>query len=527
MRTSCLLLLCMFLGLTLVAQDGSIAGRLLDAQTQEPIPFATVRIKNYALGVISNMDGSFRVPERFNGYGDVLVISSMGYRTMEIRISELSPGKINIIGLKSGIISLQEAVVSAKKRRPLSARQIVRRAIRAIPNNYPTNDYSIVGYYRDYQFDQEKYVNLNEAILEVFDTGFDDVDSVTTRVGLYRYEPNNKFGRDTLADGPYNYQSKQKIIDDAYLYGYGGNEFTILRVHDAIRNYKINSFDFINTLESDLLKNHSFQIVGDTYLDTEQLFTIKFKKVHPSYSAVGTLYISKFDYAIHKMAYAVYHDRERQPDSNKNNKGANDPLIFEITTEYKRQAGKMYLNYISLHNTFLLREPPKFIFENFTVVFSNRCFYVYFNNQPKGAEALSYGNYDIRFKGKKLRFERIKVTKNSVLLYPDMDPVKAGAMFMEMAILAFKEKLDATVLTAKVKNIKDVSGNVVDQPTEKGYNQFREFFAQQIIPNKAVPIGAPLMKMNRPIFKDQPLMTSENMADYWMNTPLQNIEQPQ
>ena len=41
-----------FCGLFLFGQENDfLRGRILDAQTQEPIPFATVRVKGYALGV--------------------------------------------------------------------------------------------------------------------------------------------------------------------------------------------------------------------------------------------------------------------------------------------------------------------------------------------------------------------------------------------------------------------------------------------------------------------------------------------
>ena len=64
------------------AQQGFLRGKLLDSQTQEPIPFATVRVKGYALGIISNMDGGFQIPEKFKALGGFLVISCMGYETL-------------------------------------------------------------------------------------------------------------------------------------------------------------------------------------------------------------------------------------------------------------------------------------------------------------------------------------------------------------------------------------------------------------------------------------------------------------
>lgn len=51
----------------LTAQDYKdfFYGKLMDSTTTEPVVFATVRLKNMALGVISNNDGSFKIPKVF------------------------------------------------------------------------------------------------------------------------------------------------------------------------------------------------------------------------------------------------------------------------------------------------------------------------------------------------------------------------------------------------------------------------------------------------------------------------------
>ena len=157
----------MFLGLSICAQEGFIAGKLLDAETQEPIVFATIKIKGIAVGVISNMDGGFQIPYRFKNYSRVLEISSMGYRTKEIPISTLWLEKVNLIPLEPELIQLEEAVVKAGKKKKLTVRQMVKKAIANIPKTFSADPYSTIGYYRDYQMEESQYINLNEAILEV------------------------------------------------------------------------------------------------------------------------------------------------------------------------------------------------------------------------------------------------------------------------------------------------------------------------------------------------------------------------
>jgi hypothetical protein len=530
-----LIVLLLFHGLFLsylCAQQDFIRGKLLDAKTGEPVVFATIRVKGKSKGVISNQDGGFRVPNKFKELGDVLVISSMGYAKHEIPILDLYPEYINIIRLKPGVMVLNEAVVSAKKKRKLSARRIVRKAIKAIPDNFPNDPFSTIGYYRDYQLEKQSYVNLNEAIIEVYDRGFNDNDQNTSRVKIYDYRKNIDFPRDTLSQKPYDYQNWNKVIDNAYLRDYGGNEFTILRIHDAIRNHDIDSYSFVYKMDSDLLTNHKFIREPETFLEGEPIYVIRFEKTLPGYNeyeATGRLYISSKDFAIHKIEYGLYINSE-QTLWNQDKSIGGKQLIFEVSTEYQRRNKQMFLNYISFHNSFQTREPPKFVVDSVIVDAARRCFVVSLNNFPEQENALSEENYKFKFKGKKLEFKKLEINifnKKEVLLYPRMYPNKSEAMFRDFNILTRKNEVEVPqeFISAEVKNLVDVQGNLLHQPFIRYYNQFREFFVQQLKLNNPAPINSLFMKKSRPIFKDQPILKPDNFNDYWMNTPLQSSKQ--
>ncbi|WP_422081304.1 carboxypeptidase-like regulatory domain-containing protein [Ulvibacterium sp.] len=513
-------------------QDDFIRGKLQDTRTGEPVVFATIRIKNKAVGVISNQDGGFRIPNKFKELGDVLIISSMGYQKKEIPIEGLSQNDVNIIRLSPGILELPEAVVTAKKKRQLSPRRIVRRAIEAIPLNFPQNAFSTVGYYRDYQINQEnEYINLNEAIIEVLDQGFDELDHKTSRIRIYDYMRNTDFRRNHFAEQKYDYRTRRKIISNAFLSGYGGNEFIILRIHDALRNHKVNSFDLVNVLEKDFLNNHSFLREEDTYLDDEVLHTIGIIKSVPSsrvsnklsitgYKVVGRIYISKNDFAIHGMEYALYDSKSFNINKKSNPLNPHGQPIFEVVVEYKRIYTKMYLNYISFHNLFRLWDEPKFVTEDVTVDLSKKCFIVTFNVEPQVKSANVLRNYKFRFKGDRVRFLRSDLNKKRIALYPDMEKAELDTMFKEIEKNRKDGILKKDLLVAEIENIKDKEGNLLNEWTFKDYQQFREYFVQRIN-QKANPIPDSLiMKKNRPIFEDQPIVRPDDFEEYWMNTPL-------
>lgn len=490
--------------------------------------FASIRVKERALGVISNTDGSFRIPLKYKSYGEILEISCLGYQTKELLLNSLTADSLHILKLNPSILSLQEAIVTAKYKgkRKLSAKQIVKRAIDNIPNNYPNYQFSTVGYYRDYQLEENQYINLNEAILEVFDLGFNKIDTTTTKTRIYKYVQNDQFQRDTLADDSYDYGKGRKTIANAFLSDYGGNEFSILKAHDAIRNYKLNSYDFINGMkDGDILDNHSFRKLPDTYFSSEQLHVIAFERKTSSYVALGKIYISLYDFAIHKLEYSVCDSLGKNNNKQLQKKGNNGRLVFEITTEYQRNSdGKMYLNYISFQNTFQLRLPPKFSFDFIGVNIDMKRFELTFNKTIDCVNDLDYDNYEGFFKNKKIKFEKLLVFENQVFLYPNLDSKKGQEMWEELNRAVVKNTLNRELVNFEVKDIKDVDGNLVNEPNIKEYNQFREFFVQEVKPFITGPADTLYMKKHQPIFENQPITKPDNFDDYWMNTPLQKFD---
>ena len=519
-----------------------IVGRLLDGKTQEPIAFASIRIKDRALGIISNTDGSFKIPLKYKEYGDVIEISSMGYQTKEVLIHDFSIYEINNVRLLPAILELEEAVVTARKKnmKRLSPRTIVQKAIDALFENYPTKPYSQVGYYRDYQLDKEEYVNLNEGILKVYDQGFRAIDSSTTKVSIYDYKENLDFRRDTLARRPYNYSFKgeAKIIDKGYLSSYGGNEFTILRVHNAIRNHSINSYSFVHRFDTDLLKEHVLTREDDSSIGGEALYSIRFERKLPVHSAYGRLYISKYDYSIFKMEYAVYDETKNNSTGLKDKNGSTKRTVFEVTTSYRKQKNTMFLNYISFNNVFRFWEAPKLTLDyvelnfhrmhlpklNLNKYFNKRSFVLTFSELLNAESVKSLKQFSMNFKGKKVAFDSLLVSENKVMLYPKANTVKQIEMLGEIEFLNKNEGLNERILKVEANNLQDVNGNIIGEWTSKDYNQFREFFVQEVSQSAKLPSDSLFMIKAKPIFEDQPIAKPDNFDDYWMNTPLQKIK---
>ncbi|MCK0156570.1 carboxypeptidase-like regulatory domain-containing protein [Cellulophaga sp. F20128] len=501
---------------------GYLYGELYDSATKEPVIFATIIVKNKGVGIISNDDGSFRIPMAMRMLGDTLLVSSIGYNSKELVVHNLVINTVNRIALAPSLTELKEVVLVSTKykgtRKVLSAKEIIQTAMDRILQNYPTTPYSYVGYYRDYQVKEDQYYNLNEAILEVFDQGFTSNDFETTEARIYEYKQNNDFPKDTISQKPYNYKDKSKVIPQAQMNSYGGNEFVIMRIMDAIRNYNTISYSYINTFNTDVLLNHTITLEEDVFMDGERIYNIAMSKNVGHIVAKGNIFISSKDYAIHKLNYTVvdggiFSDaigkREQKVDGNN--------LLYRIRVAYKKEGNHMFPNYISFNNSFTVRQPPEFVVDSAMVDFEKSFFEIKFTREPEKRDLYKTKNYEIFYNGKRIKIDRIE-SKNarSIILYP----AKKSEHIFEL----FPVEFNFAKFSLDVNNLTDVSGNKINEVKIGHYNQYREFFTQQIhSENKSVDRSL-FMQRNKPIFKDQQQKKPDNYEDFWMNTPLQHIK---
>ena len=141
---------------------------MIDSKTSQPVPYATVHLKNAQVGVISNAEGDFRILNNPRFQSDSLIVSCIGYHRLSLDFSVLKTSGMNNLILVPNIFVLSEVSVTARKRR-LDPEIIIARALRNIKKNNPAIPFNYVSYYRDYQKDSSNYLNLNEVIIQTLD----------------------------------------------------------------------------------------------------------------------------------------------------------------------------------------------------------------------------------------------------------------------------------------------------------------------------------------------------------------------
>ena len=320
----------------------------------------------------------------------------------------------------------------------------------------------------------------------------------------------------------------KKYIDKAYLFNYGGNEFTILRIHDAIRNFEHNSFDFVNVLKRDFVNNHYFKKEKQISLDGEPLYVVSFSKILTKYRVRGKLYISKRDFAIHKIDYTLYDKTRRTKKREVDEYGIDNVTLVKIITQYTRNYNKMYPNYISFFNSFQVSKPPKFVLLETLIDKNCECFLLTFNNKVDQLYAKDKKNYNFEYEGNTIKIDKIRIEtdkENIVLIYPEMSRANFLKLANELNVAGRKNIELNDLITIEVNGLRDTAifPNLINEMQYTTFRQFREFFVQEIKPNGSILKDTLFMKKKLPIFKDQPVMKPDNFDDYWMNTPLKKV----
>ncbi len=105
--------------LGMAQEKGSIVGKITDKElNNEPLAFANLYIKGTTQGATTDIDGLYEISQVEAG-NYTLVISFIGYETLEIPNTMVTPGKVTEINaaLGAGNVSLQEVVIATTARK--------------------------------------------------------------------------------------------------------------------------------------------------------------------------------------------------------------------------------------------------------------------------------------------------------------------------------------------------------------------------------------------------------------------------
>ena len=148
-----------------VAQETSLTltGNIINSETNQPIPFASVGIGRSGIGTSSNAEGKFIIKVPISFKQDTLRVTYVGYAAFRQAISSIKNQPL-LIKLKPANVELAEVMVKGKRK---TALDILREAIAAIPVNYDTTSVQLTAFYREDVKLEDYPIAYNESVLEV------------------------------------------------------------------------------------------------------------------------------------------------------------------------------------------------------------------------------------------------------------------------------------------------------------------------------------------------------------------------
>ncbi|EAR15138.1 carboxypeptidase-like regulatory domain-containing protein [Robiginitalea biformata] len=177
-------------------------GEVLDAETNDPLVFATLSLSQYNISTVTNSEGGFllKVPEEISEA--VVEVAFLGYETRRIPLLQFTP-EDNEIRLEVSVTTLPEVDVVV----PRDAMTLVKETLRKKGENYFDNHTRMTAFYRETIKKRRRNVSLSEAVVTIYKTPYTSLRQ--DAMELYKARKSTDYDKlDTVAlklqGGPFN-----------------------------------------------------------------------------------------------------------------------------------------------------------------------------------------------------------------------------------------------------------------------------------------------------------------------------------
>jgi hypothetical protein len=144
----------------------NISGVILDYESVEPLPYATIALRHEGRGTVSNSNGEFGFKVSPENYNDTIVVSYLGYYAREIPVRQ-SLGNNFKIALRREFISIPEIII--KNQIPS---EIIYKVLTRIPQNYGNTPARMIAFYREGVLRKNELQTYSEAILQLYKSAY-------------------------------------------------------------------------------------------------------------------------------------------------------------------------------------------------------------------------------------------------------------------------------------------------------------------------------------------------------------------
>ena len=138
-------------------------GKVIDAEDNTPLPFATIESEQTNIATVTNIDGEFLLKTSRDIELASLKISYVGYKNQTIPAQRYRNLDNMEILLKPSTVNLQEITVRSE-----DAEGLISEVLMNIKNNYSQKEMMMTAFYRETIKKRRNYVSISEAVVDIY-----------------------------------------------------------------------------------------------------------------------------------------------------------------------------------------------------------------------------------------------------------------------------------------------------------------------------------------------------------------------
>jgi len=318
-----------------------ITGTIVDEETGDPLPFATLGIINKGRGTITNNNGEFGLKIPAAVLNDTLSVSYIGYLRREIPVKQALGNNLTITMTRE-FIPIPEIII-----RNQIPQEIINKARLAISRNYGNTPVFMTGFYREGVLKKNKLQNYSEAILHIYKSSYTGT-LLSDQVKVFKSR-----------------KTENSDITDTLTVRLKAGLSTCLEL-DGVKNL----FDF---LAQESYNDYSYRMTDIVTYDNESAFAIEFEQregvEQPLYK--GTVYINTTDFSIlhaeFEINQSLIHKMKNSFISN-TTRGFNTwPISAKYSVSYRKVNNRYFLSHVRGDLLFVANQKNKLFKTQFKV----------------------------------------------------------------------------------------------------------------------------------------------------------------
>lgn len=318
-----------------------ISGIIIDGESSEPLPYATIAIKNEGKGTVSNSNGEFGFKISPENYSDTVVVSYLGYYSREIPVKQ-SLGNNFRVAMRREFISIPEIII--KNQIP---QEIILKTISSIPRNYGNTPAGMTAFYREGVLRKSQLQTYSEAILQIYKSAYSG-SILSDQIKVFKSR-----------------KIENVNVTDTLTVRLKAGLSTCLQL-DGIRN----SFDFTSR---ENFTEYTYRITDIVSFNEESAFEIEFGPREGAEAPMfrGSIFINTADFALLKADFEINSAYLKKMRENFILNPSRDfitwPVSVRYSVTYRKMDGRYFLNHVRGDLEFASRQKKKLFNTQFYV----------------------------------------------------------------------------------------------------------------------------------------------------------------